>query len=199
MEPNDTTTPEPITSELDDVEAHGLKEVAAGIGAAAVLGGVAVGALITIGIYGFAVPRMPGWPSEGEIAMWKRVLASIYGGIDEELLMRLFLFALALWLAVSPWVLGYAHVDAATANAAIAGLALALAAHFEASCDELACEWLNVTGGVWLMVAPFVLGFSGEAPAAVNSILVGGLVCALAVSALSLDKQLARLWHKPPA
>jgi hypothetical protein len=46
METNDTNTPEPIDTELDDVEAHGLKEVAAGFGAAAVLGGAGAGAAL---------------------------------------------------------------------------------------------------------------------------------------------------------
>src|SRR5262245_37001054 len=35
-------------------------------------------------------------------------------------------FALGLWLAVSPWMLDYSHIEAATANAAFMGLALAL-------------------------------------------------------------------------
>ena len=30
--------------------------------------------------------------------MWKRFFACVYGGINEELLMRLFLFSLVLWL-----------------------------------------------------------------------------------------------------
>jgi hypothetical protein len=47
METNDSTNnAESIEIELDDVEAHGLKEVAAGIGAAAVLGGAGAGAAL---------------------------------------------------------------------------------------------------------------------------------------------------------
>ena len=44
------------------------------------------------------VPRMPGWPSEAALPAWKRFLACFYGGINEELLMRLFAFGLVLWL-----------------------------------------------------------------------------------------------------
>ena len=106
-------------------------------------------------------------------------------------------FALGLWLAVSPWIAGYAEHDAATANAIIVGLALALGSHFECVAgDEMPAEWLNLAAGVWLVSAPFVLGFTSSAQASANSVLVGGLVAALAVSALSLDKYLGKLLHK---
>jgi hypothetical protein len=101
-------------------------------------------------------------------------------------------FALGLWLAVSPWVLGYAGEEAATGNAAIAGLALALGCHFEASFDEDSAEWLNLAAGLWLVGAPFVLGFTERIDATANSVTVGAVVAALAVSALSLDKEIGR-------
>ena len=106
-------------------------------------------------------------------------------------------FALGLWLAVSPWACGYAESEpAATGNAAFMGIALALASHFVVSFDGQHAEWLNFGAGVWLAVAPFVLGF-GHAPVpAVNSIVVGSMVMTLAVSALSLDKEIEKRWHK---
>src|SRR5215469_10778690 len=36
-------------------------------------------------------------------ALWKRVLATVYGGIDEELLVRLFLLLLLAWLIGLAW------------------------------------------------------------------------------------------------
>lgn len=101
-------------------------------------------------------------------------------------------FALGLWLAVSPWALGYANVEAATANAAFVGLAIALGSHFEVSFDDNTVEWFNMAAGLWLVLAPFLLGFGAEALATVNSIAVGTLVAALASSALSLEKILLR-------
>lgn len=100
-------------------------------------------------------------------------------------------FALGLWLAVSPWIVGYAEHEAATANAAILGLALALGSHFEASCDEVAAEWLNLAAGMWLVAAPFVLGFARVYVASINSIVTGVLVAALAASAMSPNKRVA--------
>jgi hypothetical protein len=104
-------------------------------------------------------------------------------------------FALGLWLAVSPWVLGYSHQEAATANAAFMGLALALGSHFEISFDERSAEWFNMAAGLWLVLAPFLLGFSAQADVAANSIAVGAAALALASSALSLEKELGKLWR----
>ena len=105
-------------------------------------------------------------------------------------------FALGLWLALSPWLADYVAHDVATANAAICGLALALTAHFGFSCDHLSTEWLNLGGGLWLIVAPFVLGFEGNNVAAVNAITVGAFITLLSAWALELDRELGRLWHR---
>lgn len=105
-------------------------------------------------------------------------------------------FALGLWLAVSPWLVGYTGHEAATANAAFVGMALALASHFEATFDGLSTEWLNLAGGLWLLAAPFALGFGWHAVATANCISVGGFVALLALSALQLDKEIGKWWHK---
>jgi hypothetical protein len=104
-------------------------------------------------------------------------------------------FALGLWLAVSPWVLGYAHLEAATANAAFLGLALALGSHFEVSFDGTSAEWFNMAAGLWLVLAPFLLGYSGHIEVTANSIAVGTGVAALASSALSLEREVGKWWQ----
>jgi len=106
-------------------------------------------------------------------------------------------FALGLWLAMSPWICGYAAEEhLATGNAAFMGIALALASHFEVAVDAEFADWLNLGAGTWLAAAPFLLGFAAAAIPAINSIVVGTLVLAFAVSALSLDKQFEKWWHK---
>jgi len=106
-------------------------------------------------------------------------------------------FALGLWLAVSPWISGYAEHNAATANAVIVGLVLALGSYFECvACDGEPAEWLNLAVGVWLVCAPFVLEFTQVGVASANSMVVGGFIAVLASSALSLDKQIGKLWHR---
>ncbi len=107
--------------------------------------------------------------------------------------------ALGLWLADSPWMAGYAHHDAATANAVGVGLVLALGSHFECvACQDVPAEWFNLAAGVWLLCAPFVLEFTRSAVASANTLVVGAAVAALAVSARSLDKQIVRFWHRAP-
>ena len=104
-------------------------------------------------------------------------------------------FVLGLWLAVSPWLAGYSDNETATTNAAFVGTALALGAHFEVGLCEVAAEWVNVAVGLWLMCAPFVLGFESSGAPAANCLTVGAFVTALALSALELDKDLGRLLH----
>jgi hypothetical protein len=103
-------------------------------------------------------------------------------------------FALGLWLAVSPWVLGYSQLETATANAAFMGLAVALGSHFGVSFDESSVEWFNMAAGLWLVLAPFLLGYSSQIDVTANSIAVGTGVAALASSAMSLDKEVGRWW-----
>ena len=101
-------------------------------------------------------------------------------------------FALGVWLALSPWFAGYLEQDAATANAVFCGLLVALAAHFEASCCEDSGEWINLALGLWLVAAPFALGFAAPNIATANAMAVGLLVAALAASALDLGRELSR-------
>jgi hypothetical protein len=106
-------------------------------------------------------------------------------------------FMLGLWLAVSPWACGYAEGEpAATGNAAFMGVALALASHFLVSVEGQRAAGVVFAAGVWLAAAPFVLGFAHVPLPAVNSIVVGTMVMALAASALSLDKEIEKWWHK---
>jgi|SRR5690349_21227586 len=107
-------------------------------------------------------------------------------------------FALGLWLAVSPWVAGFHQYEAPTANCVFVGLTVAMAAHFECTLDDCTAEWLNMAGGIWLVAAPFVCNFTHLPIPAANCIAVGTLVAALAGSALSLDKEIAKWlgWSK---
>jgi hypothetical protein len=61
--------------------------------------GVAVG-IVLVGIIIPAASHLPGLPfvSASRASVWKRVLACFYGGINEEILMRLFLLTLFAWL-----------------------------------------------------------------------------------------------------
>lgn len=64
------------------------------------LTGAATGAAIVFVVLAIIAPRVPAWPigAEASVAVWKRLLACFYGGINEELLMHLFLLGIVLWL-----------------------------------------------------------------------------------------------------
>lgn len=61
--------------------------------------GIAVGIILLIIIIP-AAPHLPGLPfaSASRAAVWKRVLVCFYGGIGEEVVTRLFLLTLLVWL-----------------------------------------------------------------------------------------------------
>ena len=102
---------------------------------------------------------------------------------------------LGAWLFVSPFILGYAPLAAAAWNAYVVGAAVAILAASALwvpsfGLDE---EWGNLALGLWLVAAPFVLGFFGSEPlAAWNQIVVGVLIAGdagWAVASRSAAKQ----------
>jgi hypothetical protein len=62
------------------------------------LAGLAVGVVTVILLFLVFLPRIFGWPWEAGLPIWMRLLVCIYGAVNEELLMRLFLLSLVLWL-----------------------------------------------------------------------------------------------------
>ncbi len=103
------------------------------------------------------------------------------------------MLGLAAWLYLSPWLLGFAGaVPAAGAAAASAGFTPAawnawvvgiLVAALAIWAIALFAEWHDwLTGilGVWLVVAPWVLGFSAMAAAVWDHVIVGALIVVLA-------------------
>ena len=89
------------------------------------------------------------------------------------------MLVLGIWLFFSPfWMASYAATgDAAAWNSYILGIAVAAFAIAALVSDERWEEWVELALGIWLVIAPFVLGFWGaERGAAWNQIIVGVLV-----------------------
>ena len=104
---------------------------------------------------------------------------------------------LGLWLIASPWVLPYSAETYPTWNAVIIGslvVLLAVSEFFRLMAWE---EWTDVALGVWLMISPWVLGFSDIAMPMWNAVAVGLAVAVLALWALSTDKQIGGGWWHP--
>ena len=91
-------------------------------------------------------------------------------------------------LCVSPW-LAWGGSTAITWNAVILGAAIAIAAIVAIAKPAVAPEWTNVGLGAWLLIAPWVLGFSDNAGAGWMSVLVGILVAYFAGMQLTLMKR----------
>lgn len=94
---------------------------------------------------------------------------------------------LGLWLIVSPWVLGFAGLEAAMWNAVVFGLVIAAMALAALTTFRDWEEWIDMAIGAWLAISPWILGF---ATGAAGSTLTGNFVVAgllvLALSAWSL-------------
>lgn len=83
---------------------------------------------------------------------------------------------LGLWLLASPWLLGYSALQAASWNAVILGVGIAVFAAAALAKPAAWEEWINLAMGAWLVISPWVLGFSDAAVATWNQVIVGLLV-----------------------
>jgi hypothetical protein len=96
------------------------------------------------------------------------------------------MLVLGAWLIVSPFVLSYADLVGMSAlHSYLLGSAVALVALIALIKPQVWEEWLNLVLGIWLIVAPLVLGFRDETAATVNHFVVGLLVVADAIWAMS--------------
>jgi len=81
------------------------------------------------------------------------------------------------WLFISPFTLGYQSVGGVAAwNSYILGVAVAVFAIWALSQPRVWEEWVNLVLGIWLIISPFVLGFTGDSAALWNNIILGILV-----------------------
>ncbi|WP_137390122.1 SPW repeat protein [Rhodoligotrophos defluvii] len=81
-------------------------------------------------------------------------------------------------LALSPWVLAYTTEAAAAWNAWLAGAAIALIAIGALVSFTEWEEWANLVLGLWVLAAPWLLGFSTVA-AATNTHVIAGIIVAI--------------------
>jgi hypothetical protein len=100
--------------------------------------------------------------------------------------------AIGVWEIIAPWVLGYNTLMPAVWNAVIVGAVILILAVWSALSNSpttvRALDWINAILGGWLIIAPFVLGYSTFTVAALwNPIIVGIVVAVLEVwAALSV-------------
>ncbi len=103
-------------------------------------------------------------------------------------------FILGIWQLISPWVLGYSDVVGAALNAVIVGVLIAIFAlgRFAGAYYAAWLSWLNVACGIWLIVSPWIVGYSFVGRATIDSVVVGVVVAVLAgVNAATVHQQAA--------
>lgn len=87
------------------------------------------------------------------------------------------MLALGAWLFVSPWLLGYSSFSAREAwDAYIMGALVFVFAWAALSQPAMWPEWVNLALGIWVIISPYVLGFSHLPKATDNSLAVGILI-----------------------
>lgn len=92
----------------------------------------------------------------------------------------------AIWLILSPFILGYATVATALWNAIVIGIVLLVLDIWGGNIRqnnglEQGLNWVDAILGVWLIVSPFILRFMVAPVAGWNAIVVGVIVLVLSV------------------
>ncbi len=92
---------------------------------------------------------------------------------------------LGIWEAASPWVLGYAAFSGVAAeNALSVGVITIVAGLYAALTWYTWPHWVNALAGTWLILSPYILGFSHVSGfASVNDVVVGVLMIVFALIA----------------
>jgi hypothetical protein len=101
---------------------------------------------------------------------------------------------LGIWLIVTPVVFGAFASNRIAAGSDIALGALLIASSWwivAATTAQLAVSSFQLLCGIWLIVAPFVLGYRGYAAEAQNDLIVGILVAIVSVA------ETWTLWRAP--
>jgi len=90
------------------------------------------------------------------------------------------LFA-GVWLMISPLIL-VSHNSSAMWSDALPGIAIALLALYRIQNPASAVwlSWINVLLGIWILISPWLLRFSGHLKPTVNNVITGGIVIAMA-------------------
>lgn len=90
------------------------------------------------------------------------------------------------WLVISPFVFGHAEAGAGAVvwNPVLVGVAVVVFAIAVLRKTQEWEEWILLALGVWMILAPFLLGYAGIVEAMWNSVIMGLLVGADAIWSL---------------
>ena len=101
-----------------------------------------------------------------------------------------------LWLFLTPLLFNYdPAVPAARVNALVFGALIVALSTAAITVPKAWEEWVNLAIGLWMIVAPNVLGFIDYNDESRTASIVGLWVTALAVWALVRDIAVQKWWH----
>jgi hypothetical protein len=89
--------------------------------------------------------------------------------------------AIFMWIALSPWVWGFADSHAAVANHVSLVFGFAPLALIMVNLRPAA--FVTLLGGVWLAISPWLLGYATDHAAWLNELVAGALLIVLCASA----------------
>jgi hypothetical protein len=109
------------------------------------------------------------------------------------------LLILSIWLFISPWVLSFGHAVGAANGGSVAasraawdawilGVILFLVSLSAVGRMDVRQEWLALVLGIWVFIAPWVLGFARLGSAAWDHWIVGVLVFLAALRNISAPR-----------
>ncbi|HKW80236.1 MAG TPA: SPW repeat protein [Casimicrobiaceae bacterium] len=98
---------------------------------------------------------------------------------------------LGIWLFLSPWIVRYVDTSmTASWNGWILGIAVVVFSAIALSIVKSWADIVNVVLGIWLIISPWALAFSGTSRGAeTNDVIVGILVIVFAAWALGAARQ----------
>lgn len=93
---------------------------------------------------------------------------------------------LGIWLFFSPWILRfYPEMPTASWNFFVLGIAFVVFAAFGLNLRTLWEEWVNLILGIWMIISPWVLQYSGNTTPRYDAIVVGVIVAVMAIWAMA--------------
>jgi hypothetical protein len=119
--------------------------------------------------------------SHPDVSEMRARYARVLGGRDVALVDGP-VFLLGLYCAVSPWILHYTTSQPAlVTHNLIVGIAICLLAlgFTSAPARMYGLSWAMSALGVWMIIAPWVVGSSPDTGVALNNIIIGGLTVIL--------------------
>lgn len=99
---------------------------------------------------------------------------------------------MAAWLVISPVLLGYWSERAPTLTVVVVGAIFGFTAQMSIARPAKWLEYANLVLSIFLILSPYIIGFSENTVATVNTIIGGLVLGVLAIRGIVLQRRLER-------